>query len=625
MVVYFVQHFKQYLLGRRFILRVDHRPLLWLCNFQDASSIFARWISILGAYEYDLVFRPGHLHANADTMSRKPKRLCPFPDCKDCSQTSKIEKTEQTSESVNVIPAQSDVPVPNWLAIWSNEQIKEMQSNDLVLKEILRLKEISENKPEKAEISQAHKNIITLWNQWELLKIKGSILYREKENELGEKHYQLLAPREMQECIFQHLHTQRYAGHLGRDRTLNAIKKRFYWPSMDIDIARWVKECQMCARAKPGPGRGRNPIEQFKVFRPMSVMAIDILGPLPQTDNQNLYIVVCGCYFTKWKEAFAIPNQTAAVVADKLVTEVFLRLGVPDQIHTDQGRQFTSDLFQAICDLLGVEKTKTCPYNPKSDGLVERFNRTLVGMLSTFVNENRKDWDDHLPYVMAAYRATCHKSTGLSPNLMMLNREVNFPIDLMVGQPPGSPEIECPIQYVEWVKSAMNNAFEFAYGQLGVAASRQKRDYERGSKPREYQRGDWIWRWYPPTAAVKLGLGWVGPYLILKRITSLEYKIQKDQQSRSFTVHVDDMKPFEGLRHPVSWLDLDTFNEQPIEEDNQNLPVENQTPEAGEMQAEAEIQNRESEITGELPYVTPVPLRTRRGRLIKPRQIYSPE
>ena len=82
-VVYFVQHFKQYLLGRRFILRVDHRPLLWLCNFQDASSIFAHWISILGAYEYDLVFRPGHLHANADTMSRKPKRLCPFPDCKD--------------------------------------------------------------------------------------------------------------------------------------------------------------------------------------------------------------------------------------------------------------------------------------------------------------------------------------------------------------------------------------------------------------------------------------------------------------------------------------------------------------------------------------------------------------
>ena len=278
-----------------------------------------------------------------------------------------------------------------------------MQNNDLVLKEILRLKEMSENKPDKALISQAHKNGITLWNQWELQEVKDGILYRVSDNETGNKIFQLVAPNEIQETVFQHLHAQRYAGHLGRDRTLNAIKRRFYWPCMDNEIARWVKECQICARAKPGPGRGRNPIEQIKVYRPMSVVAIDILGPLPQTDNQNLYIVVCGCYYTKWMEAFAIPNQTAAVIADKLVTEVFLRFAVPSQIHTDQGRQFTSDLFQKICDLLDVEKTKTCPYNPKSDGLVERFNRTLVSMLSAFVNENRKDWDDHLPYVMAAY------------------------------------------------------------------------------------------------------------------------------------------------------------------------------------------------------------------------------
>ena len=126
--------------------------------------------------------------------------------------------------------------------------------------------------------------------------------------------------------------------------------------------------------------------------------------------------------------------------------------------------------FKNNCGLLGVEKTRTCPYNPKSDGLVERFNRTLISMISLFVNENRKDWNDHLPY-----RATCHKSTGLSPHLVMLNREVNFPIGLMAGQPPGTPEVECPIQYVEWVKSATAQAFEFAYSQLGVAASHQKK------------------------------------------------------------------------------------------------------------------------------------------------------
>lgn len=132
---------------------------------------------------------------------------------------------------------------------------------------------------------------------------------------------------------------------------------------------------------------------------------------------------------------------------------------------------------------------------------MEKFNRTLISMLSTLVNENRNDWDDNLPYAMADH------------NLMMLNREVNFPIGLMVGQPPGIPDFEYRIQYVEWDKSATIRAFEFASGHLVEAASRQKRNYERGLKPKEYKRGDWIRRWYPPSAGGKLGLGWVGPYM----------------------------------------------------------------------------------------------------------------
>ena len=123
----------------------------------------------------------------------------------------------------------------------------------------------------------------------------------------------------------------------------------------------------------------------------------------------------------------------------------------------------------------------------------------------------------------------------------------------------------------------MTNAFEFAYGQLGVVASRQKRDYERGLKPREYKEADWIWRWYPPSAGVKLGLGWVGPYLVIKRVTYLEYTIQKDVNSRSFTIHVDDMKPFEGLRHPDSWLIEVPQMEQPLETTNPTLPSPNQS------------------------------------------------
>lgn len=216
--------------------------------------------------------------------------------------------------------------------------------------------------------------------------------------------------------------------------------------------------------------------------------------------------MVIGEYFTKWKEAFAIENHTALTVADRLVNEFICKYGCPEQIHTDQGREFESDLFKTVCHKQGVHKTRTTPYRPQYDGMVERFNRTLKQMLSIFTNENPQDWDDLLLLLMMAYRATEHKSTGCSPNLMMFGRENSFPIDLMAGLPPDMKDEMCEIQYVEWLKQSMENVFQFARDKLGSAAKRQKRNYDAHSKSRQITQGEWVWRWYPPEANKKLGL-----------------------------------------------------------------------------------------------------------------------
>ena len=132
-----------------------------------------------------------------------------------------------------------------------------------------------------------------------------------------------------------------------------------------------------------------------------------------------------------------------------MVSNFVSRFGVPYVIHLDQGREFESRLFEEVCLLLGIEKTRTTPYHPQSDGLVERFNRTLQQMLSAFVNKERDDWDGHLPYVTMAYRATVHESTKFSPNRLMLGRETNSPLDLMVGPPPNSEKNACYGEYVD--------------------------------------------------------------------------------------------------------------------------------------------------------------------------------
>lgn len=205
----------------------------------------------------------------------------------------------------------------------------------------------------------------------------------------------------------------------------------------------------------------------------MQCVAVDIFGPLPRTESGNEYIVVLGEYFSKWFEAWTVPDHTALTVADKIVTEFFSRFGCPKQIHTDQGREFESELFTLVCEKFVIQKTRTIPYRPNLDGLVERFNRTLK--LRIFSSENPRDWDDHLPFVMMAYRATQQKSTGCTLNMLFLNRETACPLDLMVGDPPNAIEEVCPVAYIEWIKSAMQITHEFVNHHLQSPATRQKK------------------------------------------------------------------------------------------------------------------------------------------------------
>ena len=222
-----------------------------------------------------------------------------------------------------------------------------------------------------------------------------------------------------------------------------------------------------------------------------------------------------------------------------LVEQFVSRFGVPRSLHSDQGREFESDLIAHLCKLLHINKTRTVPFNPKSDGLVERGHRTVKQMPTTMVNEVRNDWDDHLPYIMMAYRASVHEVTKCTPNLLMLNHETNLPIDLMMGAPPETPV--CPVHYVEWVREASEHAFQFVQNNLKTSAEQQKKLYDRKSGFPKFEVGSSVWRYYPPRGRLKFGKGWEGPYLVTGKVNRLCYQIQTTQNSRSIVVHVDHL------------------------------------------------------------------------------------
>ena len=151
-------------------------------------------------------------------------------------------------------------------------------------------------------------------------------------------------------------------------------------------LARPYRVCPQVVSTMPTMCTEENPSPQEKAKLsihpgyPLQLVAMDILGPLPESPHKNSYVLVVSDYFTRWTKAYAFPNQEAETVAHKLVDEFFFRFSVPEQLHSDQGRQFESNIIKEVSRLLQINKIHTTPYHPQSDGLVEQFNHTLLSM-----------------------------------------------------------------------------------------------------------------------------------------------------------------------------------------------------------------------------------------------------
>lgn len=189
------------------------------------------------------------------------------------------------------------------------------------------------------------------------------------------------------------LHDDPISGHFGLHRTAARVAHRFYWANYKSHVADWCRQCDAC-NARRGPNKHpRGPMKQYLVGAPMERVAIDILGPLPKTVDDNRYLLVLTDYFSRWAEAYPLPNQGTEEVAKAFVNQFISRFGVPRQLHTDKGSQFESKLFQDLGKRLGIDKTRTTAMHPQSDGMVERLNRTLEDVLSKFVSNHQRDWD----------------------------------------------------------------------------------------------------------------------------------------------------------------------------------------------------------------------------------------
>ena len=210
---------------------------------------------------------------------------------------------------------------------------------------------------------------------------------------------------------------------------------------------------------------------------------------MPRTKQGNNYIVIFMDYLTKCLETFATKDQTTLTLA-KLFTEAIVsRHAVPRELLSNRGSAFLSKVFMSICDTLGTKEVNTTAYHPQTDGLVERFNRTLIDMLAKRVAAGTPKWDETLPYCMFAYRSTSQASAGVSPFHLLYGRNLQLPSELALD-PLARREITPLDDYMTTMSWKLAEAWQAAQQNLKKAHTKQKFQHDHHAKGVNFKVGD---------------------------------------------------------------------------------------------------------------------------------------
>ena len=237
---------------------------------------------------------------------------------------------------------------------------------------------------------------------------------------------------------------------------------------------------------------------------------------LPGSPDGKKYILVLTDYFTKWACTFALPDAKASTCMRAMYDGFFADFGLPRQLHSDLGKNFESKLFYELCLLAGVNKSHTTAFHPQSDGQTERMNRTLLQMLKTTADDNPATWPQRSPTVTAAYRMTVHKTTGMTPNMAMLGREVMMPAAL-IARPPEEPH-RTTVPFVRDFRNTPRDAHQRVRDATRSSARTQKLYYDERSKQAVFTEGQLVWMFWPRPPVRqkfrKLQRLWTGPWRI---------------------------------------------------------------------------------------------------------------
>ena len=527
-----------YLYGNHFHVMTDNNPLTYIFTKAKLDATSQRWVAALANYNFDISYRSGQLNADADGLSRKPvlftetvKALCQAASVSmPCCHSVLVDRPPHAAgEDLLPCDALSDND-------WKEEQVKDEAISRVI--NIMRDGFRPRGGNTRSETAEVQKYL----RVYKKLELNNDVLYKTSTHD-GQRVKQLVLPECFRQVALEGIHND--IGHPGKEKTLWLARQRYYWPGMEQEVNHHVDSCSRCICSKT-PVRPAAELVPILTTRPMELVCIDFLS-LEQSKGGFENVLVITDHFTRFAHAIPCRNQTAHTTAKALYENFFLHYSFPEKLHSDQGRNFESKVIKELCKMLGIQKTRTTPYHPMGNGSAERFNQTLIRMLSTLETDQKSDWKSYISPLVQAYNATRNDATGFTPHYLMFGWHPRLPIDVFFGMDPNSEKGDHNT-YVAKLKDRMASAFSVASSEAKRIAAKNKDQYDQKVRYSKLEVGDRVLvRKVGIQGKHKLADKWNSEVFIVHSIPNAEvpvYKVKSISGKGIRTLHRNMLLPF---------------------------------------------------------------------------------
>lgn len=479
-VLWAIEKLRPYIEGAKFRVITDHSSLVWLNNLKNPTGRLARWAVRLQQYDYEIIHRKGQDNVVPDTLSRA-------------------------------------VPLLNAIV-----KINDKWYNNMLDRVALR--------PDKYPLYQIK---------------EGELFYHAKPKLLDNvNEWKVVIPKDGRTAVLFESHDSELSGHCGIYKTLDKLQRKYYWPGMKTDVARYIGKCAICQSVKV---ENRKPagkmLNTSVVIRPWQQISIDFVGPLPRSKSGNCWLFVVLDCFSKFVKLFPLKKALASKVVQIIEDEIFLCYGVPERIICDNARNLSGNLMKSLCREYNVILKTTPFYHPQSNP-VERVNRVVKSMITSYLTGDQRDWDKKISKIGCAIRNNVHESTGFTPYF------VNYGCHQSLK---GSDKYtnETP-QSVENNSQSLQTIYEAVRRRMKASFEKNQKRYDLRKRPDQFEVGNMVMRKNYSLSGkidhycVGLAPKFLGPFKVIKKLSPWMYELAELGGKYAGRWHIKDLKKFQN-------------------------------------------------------------------------------